>query len=348
MIATLAIIGVALACAALAKYWHVLFRLNPRRIDLEKLGLWVKTPEHRRRVKDILTAFYGGFNAMAAGEVARTRAVCDSFPPLLRPFAYEGAAVGFSLRATLTPRAAGREFEAVTEQLGAQYFLMYHIGVGFWCGIAYRFFPSRVPKVAGRLDPFYKELCYDGFGFKLGLFHYARDRRVVEKFLHFDGHARHACFQGFGRSLWFLFMDAPRSIDEHVARMDAPYRDDCYSGVGLAAAFTNMDDLGAAFRLAEDLEPQYRAPFFLGVTIAAYTRRTIDDAYLGQCLARLGVRQREIVSGGLESCDRHFSEVAARGVESPYEEWRRHVSLDLEALLSRQAAPAFGGASYVG
>jgi hypothetical protein len=306
---------------------------------LRKLNFAITTQKHEQRVREIFTAFFGGFNAMLAGrEISEARAACESFSPLLRPFAHEGAAMGYPFKAVFSPKYRMQDFSDVMRSLSPDYFLMHYIGLGFWCGMVYRLWPSRVRRVADGLSPFYKYLCYDGFGFKLGLFHYLKNPGVVETFLHFNDYARQACFQGFGRSLWFLFMDAPDLIKQHIASLDRQYAGDCYSGLGLAVAFTQIDDLSSAFKLSDSVEPQYRADYFLGMMLALYTRRMTGSDYLTQCLDKLEPWQKTIALSGLQSCDERFQDVAARFSDRYYEEWRRSVTEDLRVILSSDEA----------
>jgi hypothetical protein len=335
------VIGLGLLAVALARYWYVPFLRDPKSIDLDRLGFKVTTPEHKRRVTDILTAFFGGFNAMLSERrMSDVRAACDKFPPLLRPFAHEGAAMGFPFKAIFSRKYKVRDFARAMEALSSEYFLMYQIGIGFWCGMVYRRLPNLVRRTADHLHPFYKYLCYDGFGFKIGLFHYLKGRDSLSTFFRFDGYSRHVCFQGFGRSLWFLFMDEPRLIKDAIARVAAPYRGDCYSGLGLAVAFTNMDDLRAAFNFSGEVESQYVVDYFLGIIIALYTRRAIDAGYFNERLSKLEPWQKSVAIAGLRSCDERFIDVAERLSKDHYEGWRRYIAEDLRLIIAPRAAGA--------
>lgn len=326
---------------AAAKYWYVPFLRNPNKIDLEKFGFKITTPEHEQRVRNILTAFFAGFNAMLSGKrMSDVRAACDKFSPLLRPFAHEGAAMGFPFKAIFSSKHKVRNFTQAMETLSAEYFLMYQIGIGFWCGMVYKSFPHLVRRTADHLHPFYKYLCYDGFGFKVGLFHYLKDPNSLNVFFKFEGYSRHACFQGFGRSLWFLFMDSHQLIKDSIARLSATYRGDCYSGLGLAVTFTNMDDLRVAFKFSDEIESEYLVDYFLGMTIALYTRRGIDADYFNECLNVLESWQKSIALAGLRSCDERFTDVAARFSKGQYEEWRKSVVEDLRVIVAPRAAQA--------
>jgi hypothetical protein len=341
MIWIASLIGLGLFGLLLMRYWHLPFLRNPDRIDLQKMGFVLTTDAHRQRVRDILTAFFNGFNAMLTEKnIAGVRARCDSFPPLFRPFAQEGAAMSFGIKIMLSKFGSARNFEKDMQALSREYYLMYNIGLGFCAGMLFRFWPSRVRRIANQLEPFYKYQCYDGFGFKIGLFNYLRKPNSLKIFSRFEGYSKHACFQGFGRSLWFLYMDAPDLIAKTINMQDAEFRGDCYSGLGLAVTFTNMDNLQVPFDFSRRVESQYRADYFLGIIIALYTRREIDAPYLDECLCLLDARQRSVVLEGLQSCDSHFDNVAAESSINHYEMWRRNITEDLRLITSTQAAKA--------
>jgi enediyne biosynthesis protein E3 len=331
--------GLALIGFLVAKYWYVPFLRNPDRIDLQTLGFKLTTVAHKQRVRDILTAFFNGFNAMLMEkQMASVRARCDSFPRFLRPFAHEGAAMAFGIKTLMAPWRRIRDFDANMQNLSREFYLMYYIGLGFCAGMVSRFWPSGVRHIVGQLHSFYKYLCYDGFGFEAGLFGYLKNPNRVKKFSRFEGYARHVCFQGFGRSLWFLFMDATDLITETIALQETPFRGDCYSGLGLAVTFTNMDDLRVPFEFSKEVEREYLADYFLGVTIALYTRREIDALYFNECLQNLDPWQRSFVRAGLQSCDCHFVTVSAMTTENHYKQWRQEIAADLKSILAPQAA----------
>lgn len=337
----IALLGLACFGILVMRYWYVPFLQNPARIDLQKMGLKLTAEAHRQRVRDILTAFFNGFNAMLREKnMANVRAKCDSFPPLFRPFAQEGAAMSFGIKTVLRNFGTAQAFEKNMRSLSPEYYLMYYIGLGFCTGMVFRFLPSQVRRIANQLDPFYKYLCYDGFGFKIGLFNYLKNPNILKIYSRFEGYEKHACFQGFGRSLWFLFRDAPTSITETIARQDLSVRGDCYSGLGLAVTFTNMDGMQTPFNFSERVEREYLGDYFLGVIIALYTRREIDAAYLNDCLQKLDVQQCSFVLEGLQSCDRHFVDVATASSAGHYEMWRRNITEDLKIITSNQVAVA--------
>lgn len=337
----IALIGLGILGLLSIRYWYAPLLRNPDRIDLQKLGFKLTTEANKQRVKDILTAFFNGFNAMLKEKnMASVRARCDSFPPLFRPFAHEGAAMSFGIKTLLRGLGSARNFEKNMQSLSREYYLMYYIGLGFCAGMVFNFWPSRVRRLANQLDPFYKYLCYDGFGFKIGLFNYLKNPNSLNVFSRFEGYSKHACFQGFGRSLWFIFRDAPDLINETISMQDTSVRGDCYSGLGLAVTFTNIDNLRVPFDYSERIESKYLADYFLGVMIALYTRREIDAAYLNECMQPLDAWQRSVTLEGLQNCDRHFISASAASTIDAYEMWRRNITADLESIKASPSARA--------
>ncbi len=327
-----------LLCLLAARRWYVPFLRNPDRIDIDKLGLKIVKEERRQRVRDILTAFFGGFNAMLSeSDTRKAGAHCEAFPPLFRPFAQEGAAMAFSIRSFFSFKYSTRKFEPLSDQLGRPYFFMHYIGIGFWCGMAWRRWPKLVIRISERLHPFYKYLCFDGFGFETGLFNYLKDKNALNSFSRFPGFARRACYQGFGRSLWFLYMDDPASLRRQVSTIDEAYRGDCYSGVGLAVIFTHLDAPEIAFSFSEQVETEYLSDYFLGVSLALYARRMMNPDYLDQCLQKLAPRQSDFLLSALRICDLRFDQLIARSTSDHYRDWRQSVAEDLDAMLHQSA-----------
>lgn len=341
MIWIASLIGLGLFGLLSMRYWYLPFLRNPDRIDLQKMGFKLTTEAHKQRVRDILTAFFNGFNAMLTEkDMAGVRARCDNFPPLFRPFAHEGAAMSFGIKTMLSNFGNARNFERDMQALSREYYLMYNIGLGFCAGMLLKFWPSRVRRIANQLDPFYKYQCYDGFGFNIGLFNYLKNPSSLKVFSHFEAYSKHACFQGFGRSLWFIYRDAPDLINKTIDVQDTSFQGDCYSGLGLAVAFTNMDNLQVPFDFSKQVESKYQADYFLGVIIALYTRREIDTSYLNECLQILDAWQRSVVLEGLQSCDSHFANVSATSSIDHYEIWRRNITEDLRLITSTATAKA--------
>ena len=84
--AEVAYIGLGIVAAAavvgITGWWRFafrLFRIRPSRMTVERLGLFVSSPENVERVNGILGSFAGGFNEMIARPSSRAwERYCDS------------------------------------------------------------------------------------------------------------------------------------------------------------------------------------------------------------------------------------------------------------------------------
>ncbi len=75
------------------------FRIRPSLMRWDRLGMRLSERADQERVERICEAVAGGFNAMicGAGPDGWVR-YCEELEVHFRPFAHEGAAMGFSLR----------------------------------------------------------------------------------------------------------------------------------------------------------------------------------------------------------------------------------------------------------
>lgn len=320
------------------KYGYFLFRQNPESLSVSKLGFQAETPETRKKVEDIGRAFLTGYNTMLTHtNLDEIRKVGEKFPPFLRPFFFEGTAMGYSPKAFFSARYKRENFEEVTCTIKKEYLFLYYIGLGFWYGMRYRHNPRKVEKLVSQLDSDYKYLCYDGFGFKFGFFDYVKNPKVIEKCQKFSGYARHACYQGVGRSLWFVFMSAPERIFEQCNRLEEAYQGDCYSGLGLAVAFTNINNLRFALDFAETIDAKHRGHYYLGFAIAVYTRQMNDNEYFLKQLERLDAQGKETFLNTIEICHDCFDKTSRIKTENSYADWRSCILKSIESSIMKES-----------
>ena len=337
-----------LAVVLLATGWWRLalapFRIRPARMTVDRLGLIV-APGDVGRVNGILSSFAGGFNAMITSPTwSGWQRYCDSLPVLFRPFAYEGAAMGFTPRRLFRCRPA--EFEAliVKPHPGMRY--LSYVGLGFWAGMRDHA-PERLADLVAGLDPLHGNLCYDGYGFKHGFFDYLRNPDVVWKFEAFAGYARSAAYQGVGRSFWFLFMGDHHTLIERIASLN-DYAGDVVAGVGLAAVFVHPDRLEVALELGEELPDRWHDQYHLGMCFGLKARSITDPEQFERDLSRLGPEVREAVSASIRECDRIEQQVRTEGGAEGYRRWRgrvadwmaSHVVFPLAGLKSSSPEPS--------
>jgi hypothetical protein len=182
----------------------------------------------------------------------------DMVDPNLRGFAYEGAAMAFTVRDAMAFGRGGLARRLLSGPARPHTFLTY-IGIGFamarlpralWRGV--------LPDLTG--TPYYPTMSWlavDGYGFDRAYFDTAA---VVDRQQPFDPYPwqdradyfPRAADQGVGRALWFIHGGLPTDVSAAV-RAFAPERHaDLWSGVGLAATFAGgCDETGLRLLLTE-------------------------------------------------------------------------------------------------
>jgi hypothetical protein len=205
--------------------------IDPKTLDVERLGFPPGDPQARARLADVVQSFATGFNTSLGADPASLD--FQALPHDLRGFAFEGAAMGVAL-ADLGTFSGGRRVRALAEGPGARYIHLIHVGVGWayarthvhpWTGIRF-----------GR--PLLRWLVWDGWGFHQAFF---KSRRVLVR--HWverpaRGNMRTIRDQGVGRALWFYAGGDPVEVAETIGAFPAARRSDVWAGIGLAAAYT--------------------------------------------------------------------------------------------------------------
>ena len=160
---TLGGVGILIAGAVWSGWWRYVFRLwriRPSQMTVRHLRLQVTDPSDIERVDSILASFAGGFNQMIATPAESDwQTYCQSQSALLRPFAEEGAAMGYTLRRLFLYDAA--DFESRIVKPRPEFRYLYYVGLGFWSGMR-NHSAQRVARIVEGLDPLHHFLCYDG------------------------------------------------------------------------------------------------------------------------------------------------------------------------------------------
>ena len=169
-------LAAGLLVVLLTGWWRLAFAvvaIRRSRMTIEHLGFRVTLPDQVERVNGILDSFAGGFNAMIAWpSFSGWARYCDSLPVVYRPFAHEGAAMGYCLRRLF--RYSPTEFEERIVRARPQFRYLSYVGLGFWSGMRGHD-PTRLARIVDGLDTLHGYLCYDGYGFKHGFFDYLKD-----------------------------------------------------------------------------------------------------------------------------------------------------------------------------
>ncbi len=333
-------VGVILAGSLLTGWWRKVFLpfcIRPSRMTVRRLGLQVTDPDDIERVDSILESFAGGFNQMIAGRSESDwNSYCESQSAFLRPFAEEGAAMGYTVRRLFRYDPADFESRIIKPRPGFRY--LYYVGLGFWSGMR-KHSARRVAQIVKGLDPLHSYLCYDGYGFKRAFFDYPHNRDALNVLNAFDGYARNAAYQGVGRALHFLFMGRWDLVIERIAAM-GDHAIDAAAGVGLAAAFVNPDRLEREFDLGRQLPEEWQPHFHLGLCFGLKARSINDLDEFDRNLALLPPDTQQAIRASIRECDRVELLVRADGQPDAYRRWRERVTgwmtANIEFPLQRQ------------
>jgi hypothetical protein len=304
-----------------------LFRINPRRMTVGRLGLGVNNPSNVERVDAILWHFLSGFNeTITAGSCARAAAYCDSLPVLFQPFAHEGLAMGYTLHHLF--RYDARAFERTVVNPKPEFRYLYYVGLGFWWGMR-NVEPSRVEQLVQGLDPMHRYLCFDGYGFKVAFFDLPQNPGALKRLDAFTGYARNAAYQGVGRAVYFLHMDEPDAL---IARVSAlgDHAPDAAAGVGLAMSFVNPDRLDRAFAQAGQMPMNWHSHVHLGLCFGLKARSINHAEQFEADLARYDEAVQLAVRFAIRECDRVELLTRADGQADGYRRWREAVTSWLE------------------
>lgn len=306
--------------------------------SLVKRGFHVKNDAAREMLETIGRNFLTGFgHAVEAGSADALPALLERVPIRFRGFAYEGAAMGFTMVDALT-FARSRRLRGFLTGPGDDHVYMAYIGVGWAMARLPRF---RWPKL--RLDPLLQWFVLDGYGFHQAYF---RTDRYVRK--HYReplfpwpaddpyGYAGRALDQGIGRALWFVGGTDPDVVATVIEGFPAVRRPDLYSGAGLAATYAggaDEDELRGFWKRAGRHRPQVAQ----GCAFAAEARRR----------SGLEVPHTEVATQVF--CDMSPDRAAqicidampgrgekatgeSQGTQLPFEQWRRRIADEFVSL----------------
>ena len=341
IIAVAASLVVLLAATGWWRYAFLPWTIRTNRMTVRRLGLQVFDHADVQRVDSILAGFAGGFNHMIARSAPNAWEVyCASLPALLRPFAHEGAAMGYTVRRLF--RYDPQKFESRIVRPRPEFRYLYYVGLGFWSGMR-NHDARRVERVADGLDPLHRYLCFDGYGFKHAFFDYPRDASSLRRLDSLTGYARNAAYQGVGRAFYFLFMGRPDVLIERV-RSFGDHAVEIAAGAGLAAAFVNPDRLDRARELARMLPAEWQPYFHLGLCFGLKARSINDLDQFERDIASQSAAVQDAIRASVRECDRIELLVRADGEPDAYRRWRQRVTdwmaANIEFPLARVAIRA--------
>jgi hypothetical protein len=223
-------------------------------------GFHEKSPAAKELLETVGESFLTGYAcaAEARSPVAAEERL-EEIPPQFRGFAYEGAAMAFTVRDRL-PIGRSGNFARFLAGRGDAHIYMAYVGVGWGMARLPRF---RWPSLH-TTDPLLRWLALDGYGFHQAYFH--TDRYIYEQFRNTrvwwpaepQWYAARAIDQGIGRALWFVGGTDVDLVATMIDKFPAQRRADLYSGAGLAATYAggaDEEELRMFWRRAGDYRP---------------------------------------------------------------------------------------------
>ncbi|HEX6354252.1 DUF1702 family protein [Actinophytocola sp.] len=293
-----------------------------------------------QRLEAIPQAVVCGFEwGIAARDLWEVERRLELVEPEQRGFAYEGAAMAFTVRDAMAGGRGQRTRELLMGP-GAPHVLLTYIGIGFAMARLPRpLWRNIMPDLTG--SPYYPTMTWlavDGYAFDLAYFHTRRyvDEQKVPAPYPWEGRPDYfprACDQGIGRALWFINGAVPEAVAAAVAKFPAERRPDLWSGVGLAATFAggaSADGLAAVRASAGDDWPQLG----LGVVFAVKARDLAGhvpahSALAAEVLAGLSVSDAVAIADRTEA-ESHDNDPA--GNVPLYEQWRNRIRAHFGAI----------------
>ncbi|MGP4024116.1 DUF1702 family protein [Actinomadura sp. 3N407] len=249
----------------------------------------------------MVRTFLLGYNAVARSRHPQhVQPELDRVEPYHRPFAYEGACMGFGPWAVMALKGYGSFEPLMVKGLAPRTVYQNYVGLGWWLGMWYSRRPARLAQVAGQFDYRYRLLVYEGLGFRSGFLRGGAPDATAP-FLRHGPVARHVCYQGYGRSLWFVFMDDLDGAHAAITRLPENVRGDCYSGLGLGCAFSRLDRPGLAVETAARIPDAYRPDFLQGAAFGWEARRLADPVYFLELTGTQPEELRAYIRGAVET-----------------------------------------------
>jgi hypothetical protein len=224
----------------------------------------------------VIVGFEWGIDSKDQWEVERRLALVE---PEQRGFAYEGAAMAFTVRDAMG--GGNRTRDLLLGEPGHPHIFLTYIGIGFAMARLPRpLWKKILPDLTG--SPFYPTmnwLVVDGYGFDLAYFHvkkYVEEQKVPAPYpwRGYPDYFPRAVDQGIGRALWFIHGARTADVAAAVWKFAAHRHGDLWSGVGLAATFAGGSDREHLEQLRRDAG-EHGPELALG-SIFAITARTFS------------------------------------------------------------------------
>jgi hypothetical protein len=301
--------------------------------SLRKRGFHVKNDSARELLETVGKNFLAGYgHAVEAGSDRALPERLEAIPARFRGFAYEGAAMGFTVVDALT-FARDRRVRGFLAGSGDPHVYMAYIGVGWAMARLPRFRWPRVP-----LDPMLQWLVLDGYGFHQAYFktdqyvrqHY-REARFPWPADDPHGYAGRALDQGIGRALWFVGGTDADVVASLIEGFPPARHADLYAGAGLAATYAggaDEDELRGFWKRAG----RHRPDVAQGSAFAAEARRRAGLEVPHTEVATQVFCEMSADRAAQICVDTRPAPAGTQGTQVPYEEWRQRIADEFVSL----------------
>jgi hypothetical protein len=288
--------------------------------------------------QSVVCGFEWGIESRDQWEIERRLSLVE---PEMRGFAYEGAAMAFTIRDVM-PGGSDRTRNLLLGPGQPHIFLTY-IGIGFAMARLPRpVWKKVIPDLTGQ--PFFPTMSWlavDGYGFDRAYFDTKRvvdEQRILAPYpwAGAPDYFSRAVDQGIGRALWFIHGGQAGAVAAAVGRFAASRQPDLWSGVGLASTFAggfqraDLDEL----RLAAG---EHQAQLALGVVFAVKAR-TYSGYVPEHTQAAVEVLTGLTIAESVSLADRTEVDPDTAGPVPPYELWRQRIRDFFLATPEQQAA----------
>lgn len=288
--------------------------------------------------QSVICGFEWGMEAADLWEIERRLNLVDAEQ---RGFAYEGAAMAFTIRDAMKGGNGNRARELLLGPGQPHIFLTY-IGIGFAMARLPRVLWRKiVPDLAGTpYFPTMSWLAVDGYGFDKAYFHTRTwvDQQRRPQPYPWDGSPRYflrAFDQGVGRALWFINGADPDAVTDAVRAFVPDRQADLWSGVGLAATFAGGCDEAGLERLRA-AAGKHQPDLALGVVFAVKAR-TYAGLVPPHTELAVGTLAGTSVDRAVMIADSTEVDAAESDALPAYELWRRRIRAEF-VVSERRAA----------
>jgi hypothetical protein len=293
--------------------------ISTEEVSFVKRGFAERDQASRHHLEQIGLAFLEGYHVALGDEhLSELASRLGTIEPMLRGFAFEGAAMGLALLDFFTPWSKSR-FETFLNGPGAAHVYMAHVGLGW----ALARLPIKIERSLKKLDPLLGWLVIDGYGFHEGYFRWQRYLKNLAAPTRISGYAKRVFDQGLGRSLWFYSSADSARVPDIISAFPLSRQPDLWSGIGIACAYAGGVERPELESLSK-AAGYFRPHLAQGVAFAVKARQRAGNL----------VRHTEAASEAI--CGLPASEAAAitdaalenltpSDGEPEYEVWRRRI-----------------------